>query len=58
MKKLVRDLKVGDKIELLNGIGIIESIMVCRENKNFYTLNYHNTWSINCLGTDEVYLVE
>jgi hypothetical protein len=55
---MAKEIKVGDKIELLNGIGIIESIMVCRENKNFYTLNYHNTWSTNCLGTDEVYLVE
>ena len=55
MKK-VSELKLGDKIELLNGsIGVISKIKVEYQKKGeFYTLYYENGWSTHCLANDEV----
>jgi hypothetical protein len=54
MKK-VSELKLGDKIELLNGsIGVISKIKVEYQKGEVYTLYYENGWSTYCLANDEV----
>ena len=54
MKK-VSELKLGDKIELLNGsIGVISKIKVEYQKGEFYTLYYENGWSTHCSANDEI----
>ena len=54
MKKLVKELEVGEKIELLNGaIGIISEIAI-NEYKKEAIILYENGMKTNALPNEEV----
>lgn len=54
MKKLVRELEVGEKIELLNGtIGVISGVVITEYKKEAIIL-YENGMKTYCLPNEEV----
>jgi preprotein translocase subunit YajC len=55
MKKLVSELKRGDKIEFLNGeIGIIETVIIDDNQPHFSTIYYENGSRNFCLTDEEI----
>lgn len=58
MKKLVIELEVGEKIELLNGIiGVISGICINGEKKEAIIL-YENGMKTYCLPNDEILCIK
>lgn len=54
MKKLVEELEVGDKIELLNGsVGVISGLAI-NGRKNEAVILYENGNKTYCLADEEV----
>jgi hypothetical protein len=58
MKKQVRDLKVGDKIELLNGSIVIVSKIGVNEYQYKASIHYENGMKTYALPDEEVEILQ
>ncbi len=58
MKKLVRDLEIGDRIELLNGsVGVVFGICI-NQSKNEAVIVYQNGGKTYALPNEEILCIK